>query len=225
MYPHLELNMTTRNSCSVILNHIKPYSRVLEIGCGWGKMTKYLKENLNCQICIIEVDEEIVEKALPYCNKSYIGKIEGDVEKNIWFDKINKKFDYIILADVLEHLINPEEVLNKCSKLLDKNGKIWISIPNIGHNSVLIDLLQDKFIYRDLGLLDKTHLRFFTESSLEDMINRCGLKIFKKDNLENAVSCTEFNNNYSQLPKEISNFLITRKNGEVYQFVWGLQIK
>lgn len=227
-----ELDITTRNSNSVILKNIKTQSRVLEIGCAHGRMTKYLKEQLGCTVDIIEKNKSGY-KAGEYARTSLVGS-HGDIEKKFTIRRLlntnrwhsdTSIYDYIIFADVLEHLVEPDKVLIKCAKLLEVNGVIWISVPNISHNAVLIDLLQDKFEYRDLGLLDKTHLKFFTEDSLEKMIDKCGLKVVNKEDLYNAVEYTEFKNSYDQVPVAVSDYLRNRPNGEVYQFVWGLEKK
>jgi O-antigen biosynthesis protein len=188
-------------------------------------MTKYLVENLHCNVTIVEKDLEsgrVAAKFVPPL-QAYIGDNLGDIERDAWYDNlIGTKFDYIMFADVLEHLLNPEKVLKKSIDLLKGDGKIWISIPNIAHNSVIIDLINNKFEYRDSGLLDRTHLRFFTESSLHKFIDFCGLSIFKQINLRNMVNNTEFKNSYNDVPEKIRDILKNRENAETYQYVFGL---
>lgn len=237
---NFQLDMTSRNSNSVIINNILPNTKVLEVGCAYGRMTKYLKEQLNCQVDIIEINVAYGDSAKAYARRSFIGNVIGNIETNDCFNSvqyegqylinsmvcsIRAQYDYIIFADVLEHTHNPKEILCKYSSLLAKDGKIWISIPNIAHNAVIIDLMKNKFEYRDVGLMDKTHLKFFTSSSLEQMINEIGLNIFKKENLINAVENCEFMNGYAELPLEVARYLYHRPDAEVYQFVWGLEKK
>ena len=84
-----------------------------------------------------------------------------------WYDCIEgKRYDYIVILDVLEHLRNPQGVLNKVRECLQINGKILLSVPNLAHNAVLLKLLNDDFPYTELGLLDNTHVHFF-------LIKRC----------------------------------------------------
>ena len=120
---------------------------------------------------------------------------------------LDKKFDYIVFADVLEHLKDPAFILSESKSMLKENGFIWISIPNISHNSVLIDLMLDKFEYKEYGLLDKTHIKFFTESSLEKFVTEQGYVIKEKHNLKNSVENTEFMNSYNDIPNHISSYL------------------
>ena len=76
-------------------------------------------------------------------------------------DQYTSYFDRIILADVLEHLVDPMEVLRKLSKLLKNDGKFLIDIPNIAHSSIKYNLLKNNFNYTPMGLLDKTHIQIF----------------------------------------------------------------
>jgi GT2 family glycosyltransferase/2-polyprenyl-3-methyl-5-hydroxy-6-metoxy-1,4-benzoquinol methylase len=218
------LNMETDNSNSLILRNVKPNSTILEFGPAYGRMTKYLKEQLNCKVFIVEYDEKAGASAKQYADDDWIGPELGDAEKDWWHHECgNVKFDYIIFADVLEHLHDPQKVLSRAVTHLADDGSILVSIPNIGHNSVLIDLLQGKFEYRDFGILDKTHLKFFTHESLRNMVAVCGLSAVKEMNAINTVSGTEFGNSYDQVPSEVSKYLQSRKHGEVYQFVWELK--
>lgn len=220
--------MNTINSNSAILKQLSPNSKVLELGCAHGRMTRYMKEVLNCTIDTIEIDEEAGKVAANWANKSFAANIE---DPNIWqeLDDIGcNNYDYIILADVLEHLHDPAKILSSCKQLLRPSsptkwgGSIWISIPNVAHNSVLIDLLNDKFTYRDVGLLDNTHLKFFTINSLLEMITQCGLTVVTRIDLKNTLEHTEFKNSYKDVPHEVAEFLKTREYGEVYQFVMEL---
>ncbi len=219
-----ELDMVGENSNSIILREVKQDSNVLEFGPAHGRMTKYLKEALNCKVSIVEKDLEPGNQAAQFAEYSLIGDNLGDIEKYYWVKPPGDlKYDHIIFADVLEHLYNPWEVLSKSKDLLADNGTILISIPNIAHNSVLIDLFNGKFEYREIGLLDNTHIRFFTNSSLLEMVDRAGLHVDKFMNARNVVENTEFNNSFSDVPDEVAEFLKERPLGDVYQFVWSLK--
>ena len=221
-----ELDMVGDNSNSVILRNIKPGSKIFECGCAHGRMTKYLKEKLNCTVYVAEANKEAGLYAKEWAEQSFLGE-DGNIEYKLFFDHLFKigiyDLDCIIFADVLEHLYDPESVLKKCQLLLKDGGSIWISIPNIGHNAVLIDLWNNKFTYRPTGLLDDTHIRFFTYHSLKEMINKCGLTIIQEINLQNPVENTEFGNSYKDVRPEVIFTLKQREHGETYQFVWELK--
>lgn len=89
-------------------------------------------------------------------------------------------FDLIIFNDVLEHMYDPWEVLLITKKLLKNNGIVVISLPNIRHRSILFDLIfKDKFEYKTQGITDITHIRFFTETTMKQMLKDCGYEILK----------------------------------------------
>jgi len=219
-----ELDMVGDNSNSLILRQIQPYSEVLEFGPAHGRMTKYLKESLFCRTTIVELDENAGQQASMFADNAFIGSENGNIENYYWFEQLeNSKFDYIIFADVLEHLYNPWLVLASVKDLLKDSGEILISVPNIGHNSVLIDLLNNKFEYREVGLMDNTHIRFFTYPSLTNLVLGAGLAINKEINAYNVVENTEFGNAYTDVPDEVADFLKQREYGDVYQFIWSLK--
>src|SRR5579885_23552 len=110
------LDMETRNSNSVILQGIKPGSTVLEVGCAHGRMTKYLKETLNCSVDIIEIDEEAGKVACEWACRAWLGPERGDIENGI-LQELSIRYDYIVFADVLEHLVHPEKVLSDAKGL------------------------------------------------------------------------------------------------------------
>lgn len=220
-----ELDMIGENSNSIILREINHNSKILEFGPAHGRMTKYLKETLNCTVSIIEKDELAGKQASKFANVSLIGNEAGDIENYHWLNNpiiCDERYDYIIFADVLEHLYNPWKVLKLAKNLLKVDGSVLISVPNIAHNSVIIDLLNNKFEYREVGLLDNTHIRFFTQSSLLDMVTKSGFTVEKILNAHNAVENTEFNNSFEDVPEDVASFLKEREFGDVYQFVWSL---
>ena len=221
------LDMATDNSNSLILRNIRPDTDVLEIACAHGRMTKYLKEQLQCRVTIVERDGEAGAAAPPYAQDArLIGEIPGDLEQPLWHDTLvheAKRFDYIILADVLEHLRDPWKTLGQAASLLKPEGSIWISVPNIGHNGILIELLNGRFDYREIGLMDNTHLRFFTARSLAQMVERAGLKIARRLDPRLDVKRTELKNSYRDVPWYVALYLRRRPGGTCYQFVWELK--
>lgn len=213
--------MSGDNSASLILRQVRPNSSVVEFGPANGYMTQYLKETLGCTTCIIEIDYDDGLLASKYADESLIGWPNGDIEMWQWvnFDPV----DYVIFADVLEHLRDPWKVLSRAARIIKDDGSILISIPNVGHNSVIIDLINGKFNYRELGLLDNTHLRFFTRDSLLQMVTDAGLRVEKEMNTFCAVEHTEFKNNLIDVPEEVAKVLQNRPDGILYQFVWELK--
>lgn len=148
-------------------------SKVLDIGCATGKLVEYLKQNKQCRVFGVEVSSDMALEAGKRCGGITCVDIESC--ENLPFEK--ESFDIIILADVLEHLKRPDIVLRKIIPYLKSNGYLLFSIPNIAFVSVRFNLLFGKFRYTEYGVLDKTHLRFFTLKTARGLIEECGLKI------------------------------------------------
>jgi len=218
----IELDMNTRNSLSLIINRIAKNSTVLEFGPANGRMTKHLKETLGCTVYAVELDKDAAKDAAEFCEDILV----GDIESFKWLKKYQDiEFDYIIFADVLEHLYNPEMVLTKAKTLLKDEGSILMSLPNIAHNAIIMDLINDKFTYRKTGLLDNTHIRFFTKNTLEELITSSGLQIAFETASYAEPSNTEFKNNYSDLDSSTALLLSGREFGEAYQFIFEAKNK
>lgn len=219
-----ELDLYSKNTMSVIISWIKDNSTVLEIGSANGRLTKYLAEEKKCEVVIVEMDEDAGKNASKYAVESFMGETSGDVEKYIWLQS-EKKFDYIIFADVLEHLHHPEKVLKRCKEVLKSNGRYLISIPNISHNSIIIDLFNDKFVYDNVGLLDKTHVHFFTNTTFQSMIHNLDLYIAEQEIIYSRVGNNEISNTYNDVPSFVSDALRMRSEGSAYQYVFNLSMQ
>lgn len=218
-----ELDLGSQNTMSVINGWIEPESEVLEFGPANGRLTRYLTEEKKCAVTIVEIDAESGAEAKKYAKESYLGKEYGNIEKYYWTQTENR-YQYIIFADVLEHLINPAQVLKRCKGLLKENGRILISIPNVTHNSIIIDMLNDKFEYDDAGLLDRTHIHFFSYASFLKMAEECGLFICDTASIYSRVGNNEIANSFEDVPIEVANYLRKRVHGSIYQYVVNLSV-
>lgn len=204
-----------------IAQKIKVETNILEFGAANGRLTRFLKKEKLCCVDIVEIDEESGSEAALYAEFSWVGKERGDIEKYHWLNT-SKKYDYIIFADVLEHLLNPQHVLECCKSVLKDNGEVLVSVPNISHNSIIIELMNDRFNYTPIGLLDNTHLRFFTRQSFIQMVEKIGLVIVDERAKYIRVGENEIKNTYGDVSKEIFKVLANRDNGEVYQYMFSL---
>lgn len=214
-------DLTTDHSNLWAFKKVSPVSLVLEIGSSNGRLTKHLKEDLNCLVDIIEYNEEAGLEARTFSRKSFLGKSQGNIENPAIIDRLpENEYDYIIFLDVLEHLHNPQYVLNALKGKLKESGHLLISIPNIAHNSVIINLLHNKFDYTKLGLLDDTHLHFYTNSSARQLIKNAGYYISEESATQKRVGDIEIPCTYEEIPREISSFLRTRKYADVYQLLF-----
>lgn len=218
-----ELDLKSVNTMSVINNWIQEETKVLEFGPANGRLTKYLKFQKNCKVTIVELDKEAGKEASCYATKAYIGNEYGNIENYYW-TKTKEKFDYIIFADVLEHLSNPQKVLGVCKEFLEPTGRILVSIPNVAHNSVIIDMLNDKFEYDEVGLLDRTHIHFFTLKTFQKMISLLDIYIAEMIPIYSRVGSNEILNTYKDVPIDVEKYMRKRLEGSVYQYVFNLSL-
>jgi 2-polyprenyl-3-methyl-5-hydroxy-6-metoxy-1,4-benzoquinol methylase len=160
---------------SEIVQLLPQYSeRVLEIGCGSGQTLHMLKDRKLCAETVgIELFQSAADEARKRVDRVYCLNVERDE-----LPQEVKQFDLILILDVLEHLVDPWAFL---SKLVDNHlapeGKLIASIPNARHFSLVLPLLGGNFDYVERGILDKTHLRFFTRRSAIKLLQHAGLSV------------------------------------------------
>jgi 2-polyprenyl-3-methyl-5-hydroxy-6-metoxy-1,4-benzoquinol methylase len=116
----------------------------------------------------------MAEMAKSFCDQMIVGDIESDT---IGRQFPTERFDVVTFGDVLEHLRDPAEVLTRVKPLIAPTGYLVASIPNVAHRSLRLSLLFGEFDYGDMGLLDRTHLRFFTIRTIEKMMDESGFQI------------------------------------------------
>ncbi len=168
---------------------------VLEIGCAAGRLGKRLRErNKVDRIIGIELFEPAAREAKKIYDEVIVGDIES-IELNY-----SNYFDFVICGDVLEHLKEPDAILKKIHGMLKMDGVLIVTIPNIQHYSVIFNLLfKGSWEYRDAGIMDKTHLRFFTRKSFSRVlldnnysIIVCQGLIPRKSQILNFLTCHIF---------------------------------
>lgn len=149
--------------------------KVLEYGVGDATLTRIIARE-GATVDGVEIDPAAVEGARPFCRNIYHENLE-----NINEIGLTGPYDIIVAADVLEHLKNPEEVLIRSKKHLKKSGLMVVCLPNVAHFYVRINLLLGRFPYHSRGILDKSHLRFYTYRSARQMLIKTGWKIKEED--------------------------------------------
>ena len=210
-----ELDLSMNSSVGMILSKIKPHTVILEFGCAAGRMTQYMKEVLNCRVYIVENDSDAFEKAKEFACDG----ICDDIQNYRWLERFGDiVFDAILFADVLEHLRDPEDVLKKAAGLLKEDGSIFVSVPNVTHNDVVLKAIEERFDYTQTGLLDNTHIHFWGLKNIKTLGKAGGLTVRKLEGTYCPTGSTEQN---AQIGKNLllENILRERPTGEVYQFV------
>ena len=165
-------NTDPYSSHSQILNWVEKNrpAEVLEIGTATGYLSSDMAR-LGCAVTGIEQDPHMAEIARPFCHEMITGDIETLDISGLG------RYDAIIFGDVLEHLRDPRTVLERLSGLLKPGGNILISLPNVANIWVRLSLLFGRFNYSRVGILDETHLRFFTLKTARQLASDSGLDV------------------------------------------------
>ena len=146
--------------------------RVLDIGCGAGRLGEAIKKRQQAEVIGIECEHGPASAARARLDRVLVGNIE-----QLEPDFGPGSFDAIICGDVLEHLRDPLRVLRRSRTWLKPDGRLIASIPNVRHHSVVRSLLAGNWTYESAGLLDQTHLRFFTRREIMKLVYRAGFDV------------------------------------------------
>lgn len=158
----------------LVYNLVDKSSKVLDLGCATGYFGKELAKK-SVEIYGIDVDQI----ALNHARKYYKKVIQSDLNQLNTKILPKKYFDYVLLLDVIEHLIGADQLLEKIFKLVNSNAKLIISTPNILHISVRFKFIFGKFTYEKYGILDETHVHFYTIQSLVQLVTKMGYQVVK----------------------------------------------
>jgi 2-polyprenyl-3-methyl-5-hydroxy-6-metoxy-1,4-benzoquinol methylase len=192
---------------------------VLELGAAAGHVTRALKSMGNTVVAV-ERDGRFAEQLAGIADRFHITDLDWLDLKQILGDE---KFDVILAGDVLEHCTRPDLVLLQCHRLLSPNGSVVVSLPNVAHADVRLSLLTGQFEYRPTGLLDNTHLRFFTRRTIEKFVEENGFSIEEIFASTAPLGGTEFGPPDSSIPREAIEFVQRDRDSSVYQYVMRLR--
>jgi len=189
--------------------------RVLELGPATGYMSRAFVEK-GATVVGIEVDPEMGERAREFCSRVIVGDLDSlDLDAELG----EERFDAIVAADVLEHLKDPLGALQKLRRFLSEDGAFVVSVPNVAHGSVRLALLSGQFEYRDIGLLDSTHLRFFTRETLEQLLDEAELGLAELHRHELNLEASEVSFDPKAVPPDLREELEQDPEARTYQFV------
>jgi len=211
-----DVDLSNRNnSHTLMVELVGGTKRVLDVGCATGYLARALTER-GCSVSGLESDSESGEEARPHLERLVVGDVETMDLAEAFGDA---RFDVIVFGDVLEHLRYPLAVLRKARALLADRGSIVASIPNIAHGSVRLALLAGRFDYQELGLLDSTHVRFFTRSSIEDLFREAGMVPIDVRRTTAGFFETPIPVDEGEFPPEVVDSVMADPESSTYQFV------
>ena len=173
-YKYDEFNRNEFESHRLVINFVEAGSKVLDLGCATGYMAKELSKQ-NCETWGVDSDAVALKKATKYYKKVIFRNL--DETKSLSVPK--KYFDYVMVLDVIEHLLHPEIILSTLKTYLNHDGKLIISIPNIAHASIRWMLARGEFRYSSTGILDNTHVHFYTRDGITKLLKRLGFRVLK----------------------------------------------
>jgi 2-polyprenyl-3-methyl-5-hydroxy-6-metoxy-1,4-benzoquinol methylase len=151
---------------------------VLDLGCGEGAFAAELAKKGNRTVGVDLVPETSVSPAL----HEFI-RLDLDSGIEPFLQSLgSRRFDYVLMLDILEHLRRPEQILSQAAGALRDNGRIIVSLPNVANITVRLMLLLGRFNYTERGILDRTHLRFYTHKTARRLLEQNGYEIVKQEN-------------------------------------------
>jgi SAM-dependent methyltransferase len=189
---------------------------VLEVGCAAGDTAAALVAR-GCTVSGVDIDESAAEAARPVLDELVI----ANIDQNPLSEHFKAEtFDAILFGDVLEHLLDPWGALRDAATLLRPEGRVVVSIPNVAHAAVRLALLQGRWDYTDKGLLDRTHLRFFTLDTVCDLLESSGLVIeVLRSTVLDPLAAEEITLDADRLPAAVIEWVRRQPTALDYQYV------
>jgi 2-polyprenyl-3-methyl-5-hydroxy-6-metoxy-1,4-benzoquinol methylase len=203
------------NTHAFELSMIGHNKTVLEVGCATGYFTKVLVE-YGCKVVGMEVDPGAAELAEQWADRVVVGNVD---DPDVWDQVDDELFDVVTFGDVLEHLQDPLAALRRAMTKLKPTGFLVTSVPNVAHGDLRLSLLRGSFQYRDTGLLDRTHIRFFTLDSLRELLFEAGLVVVDTQRVIVPLFATEFGLARADFSDAVLDEVRADSEAETYQFV------
>ena len=210
----------SEDSLSIIADLIEPGQTLLDLGMGVGGLGQHLSQRYNIVADGVTLNQAEADIARAWYRQVVVADLDRDDLRTLFG---NKRYDCIVCADVLEHLKAPEQILGQCKTLLNPGGRLLTSVPNAGYCGLVAELIQGDFQYRPEGLLDRTHLRFFTRTSLLRFHHENGWATQSLQTTQRSLLASEFSVAFDSLPPAVARYLLATPDALTYQFVSVLQ--
>lgn len=160
---------------SLLMRLVPRNLQVLELGCATGYLSGYMERGLGCTVTGLEYDADSVAIARQRCSAVY--QVDLDSAAALAPAEAHAPYDLLLAAAVLEHLKSPETLLEAAKPLLAPGARVIVSLPNVAHWQVRLRLLGGRFDYDDYGIMDRTHLRFFTVDTGRALLEDSGYHV------------------------------------------------
>ena len=210
-----------QDSLQLVLAHINPAWEVLDLGMGAGGLARARQALGHVGATDgVTLSEREAELGAAACRHVEVADLDLVDVASLFY---GQRYDAIVCADVLEHLKAPERLLNQCKASLAPHGRLIASVPNVGHAGLLAELLQGEWRYRPEGLLDQTHVRFFTRRSLERFFDAQGWRLKSLQTTTRQLGSTEFQVAFDALPPTVARHILAMPDALTYQFVVELE--
>ena len=213
-----EITTDTRSadSLSVIAGLIETGQSLLDLGMGTGGLGKYLSQRQTVVADGVTLNPAEADIARTWYRQAVVADLDRD-DLGTLFGK--SQYDCIVCADVLEHLKAPQRTLEQCKALLKPGGRLLTSVPNAGYCGLVAELIEGEFRYRSEGLLDNTHLRFFTRASLLRFFAENGWVTSTVQTIQRGLHDSEFRVAFDKLPPSVARHLLAIPDALTYQFI------
>lgn len=175
-FVHYPVKHSSWSSHQFARQAVLPGDEVLDLGCGRGELAAEMVER-GCRLVGVDFipSDQVTPVLEQYIQTDLLANGIAEVSPRLG----NRKFDKILLLDIIEHLADPASVVRECRKLLRPGGQIIVSVPNVANISVRLLLLLGRFDYLERGILDRTHLRFFTRKTIRQLLDTEGFAVVK----------------------------------------------
>ncbi|WP_432456770.1 class I SAM-dependent methyltransferase [Cellulomonas iranensis] len=210
----LDLSVSNTSHAQVI-SMVPAGSEVLDVGCATGYLAEALVAR-GCTVSGIEYDADAAEKARRHLAHLVVGDL---MTMDVAAQFAGRTYDVLVFADVLEHVTDPVDVLRRLLTLLRPGGSVVLSIPNVTHGSLRLALLQGRWQYTEVGLLDRTHIRFFTRKAVLELLSAAGLAAVDFRGTYQDALGVEVQVDADALPPGVVEWVRRQEDASTYQFV------